>query len=549
MARETLTCAEGVTPERLSALRDAALTPAEAERLRAHIATCAACRARLAGYDALAAALRQQRELEPGERIVNGVRARLATRRLRLRRPRGIWAGIATLAPVAAIILLFVYVFSGLAGRARPATASTPTVVLPTPVATNQFGKPVYPTVTPALVTLPPMTPSVSAATAWGALSPAATVQTPSAANTLFSFDALSPDATTLIGTQLDHADPGTGREDVYLISYDIASHTYRRLGPQWTGYGAPWGGAASVSARYIIYVFNSQPGATCGVCNNTLWTYDRQTGATWKIDPGAQYSGALGDIVSGDHIAFTSIEEQVWVADPAARQVTLSLPVGAQPASPTAPSTTPQAGVRLDGFVWPNLIYEYSPPQTNPNTPVVTSLRITNLQTHVTTIVSPSLSETLGFQNSAAMSSGVSWATLSGDTLYIGAGTNANGVDQRGATVQATFGTLYRITHVFSGANAGQPETLARWMDTSTTASPAGTLNARLILLGSGYVWDIAEGKLVQLPSTSATASQTQTASLSGEYLMLTHTVNTSDPQTPTTVGAIYDTATLPVR
>ncbi|HET9110417.1 MAG TPA: zf-HC2 domain-containing protein [Ktedonobacterales bacterium] len=548
MAHESLTCAEGIAPERLSALRDAALAPAEAEQMRAHIATCPACRARMADYDALATALRQQRELEPGERILTGVRARLATRQTspRLRPSRRVWTGMATLAPVAAIILLFVYVFSGLAGRARPATANTPTVALPTPIATNQFGKPIYPTVTPAHVTLPPMTPSVSAATAWGPFSPATTVQTPSAANTLFSFDALSPDATTLIGTELTHADPGSGREDVYLISYDIASHTYRRLGPQWTGYGAPWGGAAGVSARYIAYGFNSQPGATCGVCNNSLWTYDRQTGASWKIDPGAQYSGALGDIVSGDHVAFTSIEEQVWVADPATRQVALALPVGAQPASTTAPTTTPQAGVRLDGFVWPNLIYEYSPPQTNPNTPVVTSLRITNLQTHVTTIVSPSLSETLGFQNSASMSSGVSWATLSGDTLYIGASTNANGVDQRGATVQATFGTVYRITHVFSGANAGQPETLARW--TGVDLSGAGTLNSRLILLGGGFVWDIAEGKLVQLPSTSA-ANQTQTASLSGSYLMLTHTVNTSDPQTPTTVGAIYDTATLPVR
>lgn len=553
MTPDTLTCAENVAPERLSALRDGALTSADAQRLREHIATCAACRARLADYDAMATALRQQRELEPGERIVTGVRARLATEgpaRRRRRPSRRFWASVATLAPVAAIILLFVYVFSGLAGRIHPTGSGTPTVSAPT--ATNPTGKPNIPTATPQLVKLPSFTPSLSADTAWGPLSPVATDQAPTVANTAFSFDALSPDGKSLVGTELTNSTVnGGGHQDVYLVSYDVASHTYRRLGPHWSGYDNPWGGADAVSAGYIAFGFNSAPGATCGICHNTLWGYDRQTGASWEFDPGTQsgvqYGGVQQSFTSGDHVAFTTMSQQVWVADLAARTVAVALPVGAQPISATR--SDPQPGIRLLGFTWPNIIYTYSPVQTDPATPVATTLRITNLQTHTTTIMPKPLDSLLGAQNSGAY---INWTSTSGDTVYFTTNTGVNGVDTAGAPISLQYGMLFRLS--LAPSSSGQPEMLARWEESNAgqaaalgpTFAPWGA-NDRLIILGSGYVWDIAEGKLVRLPSSGG--SQTPAAALAGNYLAVAQITNAANPAVPITTAAIYDTATLPVR
>ncbi|HEU5343437.1 MAG TPA: zf-HC2 domain-containing protein [Ktedonobacterales bacterium] len=569
MTPETLTCAENIAPEQLSALRDDGLPAVEAQRLRAHVVGCPACQARLADYDALATALRQQRELEPGERIVEGVRARLAdapgpSRRRwhgRLRRPsRRLWAGLATLAPVAAIILLFVYVFGGLAGHNRPATGKTPTIA-PAPTITNQYGKPVVPTATPATVSLPPMTPAVSADAAWGTLTPVASYQTPSNANVAISLDALSPDATTLAGIETPaNVTPGAGVSQTNLITYDIASGAIRTLGPHWNGFLAdgPPGAAVAMSDHYIVYGFNSQPGATCGVCHNTLWAYDRQTGAHWEIDPGklagVSYEGDQGDAISGDHVAFTSMEGQILVADLATQRVTL--PLGGQPMSNT--STAPQPFVRLDGFSWPNLIYEYSPPQSNPTTPVATTLRIANLQTHVTTILPQPIDTLFQFQQSAGYGSGIQSVSISGDTLYAIVGTSVDGVNSAGQAINTGYDTLYRISHIFSGAASGangQPEMLARWLPQQTFGAAQG-MNARLIVLDGGYVWDIAAGRLVKLtltylpdPSGNLSIIEAPSVSLSGNYLLITHAVSAKNPLAPIVAGAVYDTSTLPVR
>jgi hypothetical protein len=59
-------CALGIAPATLSALRDESLPPAETQRLRAHIPTCAACQARIAAFNRVGLALRRQRDLEPG---------------------------------------------------------------------------------------------------------------------------------------------------------------------------------------------------------------------------------------------------------------------------------------------------------------------------------------------------------------------------------------------------------------------------------------------------------------------------------------------------
>lgn len=557
---ETLICAENIAPERLSALRDESLPADEAQRLREHVTGCPACQARLADYDALAAALRQQRELEPGERIVEGVRARLAApstaRRRRWRRPsRRLWAGLATLAPVAAIILLFVYVFGGLGSHMRPAAGKTPTAQA-TPAPTLVSGKHAGPTATPPLVTLPPFPPAYTLGVAWGALTPMETFSTPPVARTQFAVNTLSPDATMLVGTSMPTDASTAGLPRVDLVSYAFAGHTWKTLGPHWSGYSGPWGGASAVSDRYIVYGFNSQAGATCDVCNNTLWAYDRQTGASWEIEPGtqagAQFSGDQGDFTSGDHVAFTTVEDQVWVANLAARQVTLALPPGAQPASAT--SSGPQPNVRLDGFSWPYLIYDYTPVQSDPNTPVATTLRIANLQTRATTVMPQPIDTLFQFPHSAGYSSGLQTVYISGDTLYAIVGTNVEGVWTDGAPINTSYDTLYRLNHVFSGGGSGQPEILTRWSPQQAYGSERG-INARLILLDGGYAWDIAEGRLVTLNLTVTSAPSDLAAttvpgvSLAGNYLLMTSSATDSATGSTSVTGEVYDTTTLPIH
>lgn len=539
MAHDTLICVEGVAPERLSALRDASLAPDEAQRLREHVAGCAACRARLADYDTVASVLRQQRELEPGERIISGVRERLATQRApmprirQLRPSRRLWASLATLAPVAALILLFVYVFGGLARGPHPATGRTPTA--PAPTASN--GKPNFPTTTPALVTMPSFTPSISTDAAWGTLSPVATYQTPQVANMQFTLDTLSPDATTLAGTEMNVIAPtASGIPQVYLISYDIASHTYKRLGPHWTGYaGSPWGGANALDSRYIVYGYNSQPGATCGVCHNTIWSYDRLSGASWEVNAGNGYSGALGELVSGDHVAFTSASGQMWVADLATQQVTQAIPAS-EPAN---------ADIRLMGFTWPYLIYSVQS-STQTGGQFSTTLKMRNMQTNSVFVYPPTLESTLASQSGPGISSGLSWVAMIGATLYFTMSTTLTGVDSAGAPVNSAYGTLFRINHIFSSGQT--PEFLARWQISQADAGDTPAVNQRLIVLGSGYIWDAQEGKLVRL--NPAGAVLTVGATLSGNYLRLTRVMNPNALQAGAIYqGSIYDTTTLPVR
>ncbi len=68
-------CALGLSHETLSALRDGLLPAAEQERVRTHIATCAACQALLTDFDMIAAELRGQRVPTLDERLWRGLQA------------------------------------------------------------------------------------------------------------------------------------------------------------------------------------------------------------------------------------------------------------------------------------------------------------------------------------------------------------------------------------------------------------------------------------------------------------------------------------------
>jgi len=138
--QRTPACALGLSTETLSAWRDDGLPPDEARRVREHAATCAACQERLAAFDLVARALSRQRELEPGDRIWSGVRARMANARragwrASLGGLAGAWRAIVAAACLAAVVALLAYILGNAAARRGPSVVGTPTP-RPQPTAT-----------------------------------------------------------------------------------------------------------------------------------------------------------------------------------------------------------------------------------------------------------------------------------------------------------------------------------------------------------------------------------------------------------------------------
>lgn len=117
-------CALGVSDRTLSDFRSDGLGPKEMERLRAHVAQCPACQARLAEYEALAQRLRGQSEPNGHAQLWQSVRASIATtetptgvRRARHARGAGrarstqVWAALGSIAAVLALSVGFVALF------------------------------------------------------------------------------------------------------------------------------------------------------------------------------------------------------------------------------------------------------------------------------------------------------------------------------------------------------------------------------------------------------------------------------------------------------
>lgn len=157
-------CAQSVSDETLSALRDDLLPPDEAERLRVHAAACVACRHRLDGFARVGAALRGQRLAGPSARLWDDVQAaitagehsqpRLASVWLpSAKSSRPAWRGLGALAAALLIALLFSLVLrSALVGHGGNITHIQPTATGPatwgpletiTPVPTVQVEPPI----------------------------------------------------------------------------------------------------------------------------------------------------------------------------------------------------------------------------------------------------------------------------------------------------------------------------------------------------------------------------------------------------------------------
>lgn len=146
-------CPLGVSERTLSALRDDALSQAEAARLVAHAASCPACRERLSAFENLAAILRSERAPEPDARLWQAVSAAVASpsriQRSRISADAPIrlsWGKLATFAAVLLLIVGFVALLGlrHIVSPALPTPTATPAPTLtPAPTATPQ------PTVTP----------------------------------------------------------------------------------------------------------------------------------------------------------------------------------------------------------------------------------------------------------------------------------------------------------------------------------------------------------------------------------------------------------------
>lgn len=113
MTSATTHCPERIALATLAAWRDGALSPAEATRVAAHVPGCPGCRAELATYETLDAALRRYRAPEPDARLWNAVRGRMnggLRSRPRGTPPRRLIGGLGALAAVVLLALGFAQV-------------------------------------------------------------------------------------------------------------------------------------------------------------------------------------------------------------------------------------------------------------------------------------------------------------------------------------------------------------------------------------------------------------------------------------------------------
>lgn len=140
----TLVCAERIDAETLSAWRDGLLPEDRARWLAAHTPGCPACGARLADYNYIRAALREQRIPRSGSDPWPAMRTlivrdpRGGRRRPRRQRAMTTWGGAGALVAAAVVIALFAGLLLRQAGvRSKPGAASVSTPTLTTqPAAT-----------------------------------------------------------------------------------------------------------------------------------------------------------------------------------------------------------------------------------------------------------------------------------------------------------------------------------------------------------------------------------------------------------------------------
>lgn len=365
MSTNRPTCTLGLGGTDLSAWRDAQLSAEEMRRIGAHVPTCVACGRTLARFEAVAVALRRQRELEPGDRVWGGILTRAAGRRGGSggrsgggSGPNGNWRGIGALVAVAAVLALFVL----LLGPWRLAHQ-----VAPTPTTTAQVSPTASPTIkgsnyTPVpQTTTPPFTPPTpnEPLTTWAASAKVATVNTQIDATHVLIAESISPDGQTLLGALETSNGAGHGPTDQPAMMSIATRHVTVLSGipSQIGGFGPS--GCCQDDGHFLVAVISTAPGATCGICNNAVYSYDLTTGVGRQV-PNDKMLGNETTILSSGQVAMQDANDQIAVSNLTTGKVVQITP----PAS-----STNQSQVRLLAFSAPYVFYSVTPPST-PQTP-----------------------------------------------------------------------------------------------------------------------------------------------------------------------------------
>lgn len=490
---DLLACPNGVSAETLSALRDELLPAPEATRLRTHAASCHACQARLAHYDELRRALLAQTELEPGERIMAGVRERLAARPVRRLTPgRGMmdgrrrWSGLGALAAAAAVLLLFVDVLGTHPGRQVPIGKVTPRAS-------------VTPTATPSL------SPVTDVATAWGPHAALATL-TPTLGTNSFYTMAITPDGRSLLGNVERPLSPlatPTGDPPLYSAGlFDLATKGFTLIAP---GSSHNQLICCQTDGHFAVGYDYDQPGATCGVCHIRYWAYDLSTGQMREVASGYTYQG----------INQAMLSEGILVLGAGTGIVAVNLQTG--DAIPLA-GTGPEGQSLLEAFAWPYLVYA----DRGSGALALVHLRDlrsgTDMALHQLDNIAPDFS----MQVTMALEPGT-------DTLFAAVGSGGGSEIGNGTP---TLTTLYELDDALT---PGAPmRVIGRY------GGDLGELlgaNGRLVLFQDG-AWDRAEGRFV-VPNLRGMAGFSSFA-LAGTYFVAGFGPG------PVT---IYDTSRLLVR
>ncbi len=494
MARDTLDCAANIGDEMLSGWRDFPPSPAEAARIHEHVVACLACQRRLADFELVASALLRQREIEPDERILTAVRQRASRAGARSHHgvSRRIWSGLGALAASAAVVVLFVYVFGGIAGHPNPAPTAT---TAKTPIASQTFAP------SPTLPSAPALAPVVDAQTAWGAHA-AATFSTRLDATHVFEVGGITPDGKDVLGYRITlpgsgQIAPGAPAEAGFV---NISTRQFTPIGlTDWALYSY---GCCVADGHFLLMVQDVTPQATCSLCDLAYWSYDINTGQKYLIAKGTDFQTVEDTFLShGLFVMWTG--EGFKVADLATHAIT---------AVPSMP-----ASARPSAFSWPYLLYTVTMGNNVPS-----QTRVRDLSTG-RDIALPQV-------DGDSVSDGT--VLMLGDTLFVEESQPALPSTPTGSTGPST---LYQLD-AFMNSDATL-KAVATYKDTFGMSSA----NARLIIVSShqnSLVWDRAERRFVSLGSPYE---------LAGNYLIGNTSGTAGNGSVPATVS-IYNTATLPI-
>jgi hypothetical protein len=514
IAQESPPCALGLDTATLSARRDAALPPSEERRLREHVATCAACQARLAGFDQIATALRGQRELDPGDHVWVGVQTQATDRPARVAtwlgsgRAAAAWRGLAAVASLVLVVgLLAAVLANGAGNRLGSGTSFKPTQ----PVST-QFVKPTF------APTLPPTSPALSAAQAWGTNAAIMTLNTQLDATHAFRATAISPDGRYLLGYafQEPESKSSTSRNAGF---FDLTTRRFTTIGVTQSTYFPP--GCCTMDKHYLLDIADTAPGTTSSPNYLAYYSYDLNTKALWQFAKGTDY-GQVERMLNDHGLVLLGTEQGIEVVDLTTHHVT-------QMQAPVSGATD----VRLWAFTWPYVIYSVLQPAQpgsggTPTTPARYTTRARDLETGQD-IALPQVDAIGGRTMSVA-----------GDTLFIAqAVTNVTNSPQ----IDQYVTTLFEDDAFFT--SSAPPRRLD-----SYAGELRAIANARLVSMGTGnaegaLVWDRAEQCFVQAAANMNSSYVIQPiASLAGHFLAV------MQPTDPNGANAqqvtIYDTDTL---